>query len=256
MDETPDGIVLGEYGTVVRQHKRWRFWQTVAYIHVSEDGGRSWRRLDFLANEPRNKHAHLVRYSRHGRRILVTDGDNVKRSFWISARKTADQAHVEQGRFDSWFYGGGHTAFCETNEATFLGTDYHGGTNWIVCLRAEDGTATRRILPHPYRRYPVTNMHAVTDGGGAMVFASAVGGLSSRWRSLLFWSGDHGLTWNKLIDYDGIDVGVEILNGSEMRSAALVLSVSVASTNDRRIMIVRPRAGRADHSYPSARDVH
>ena len=124
----------------------------MAYLFLTQDDGESWRRIDHLARN-NVKHLHLVKYSRRFGRLLVTDGDTRKRSYWINSIEKMQAGNFKEGRFDSFTLGGGHTAFAETHNATLLGTDYRIGTNSIICLHPS-GDWSAKMLPSPYRESP------------------------------------------------------------------------------------------------------
>jgi hypothetical protein len=82
IDETPEELVIGEYGIIVDSDRTRSFWKSVSYLYLTHDDGKSWRRIDFLVRSQASKHIHLVKYSRRFGRLLVTDGDKRKRSYW------------------------------------------------------------------------------------------------------------------------------------------------------------------------------
>jgi hypothetical protein len=49
IDETPEGLVIGEYGIIVNVDRTPSFWKSVAYLYSTHDDGKSWRRIDVLA---------------------------------------------------------------------------------------------------------------------------------------------------------------------------------------------------------------
>jgi hypothetical protein len=48
IDETPQGIIIGEYGSIIDSSRTWNIWKSVAYIYITHDDGASWRREDYL----------------------------------------------------------------------------------------------------------------------------------------------------------------------------------------------------------------
>ena len=99
IDETPEGIVIGEYGSIVDRDRIRFHWKSVAYLYLTNDDGKSWRRIDYLARNS-TKHVHLVKYSRRFAQLLVTDGDKPKRSYWIGALDKMESTNFTKGRFD------------------------------------------------------------------------------------------------------------------------------------------------------------
>jgi len=191
IDETPEALVFGEYGSVVEGEPGRPFWRSVAYLYVTRDGGKSWRRNDYFVRSSSNKHIHLVKYSGVFGKLLVTDGDKPKRSYWVGDIDSLEASKFKEGRFDCFCWGGGHTAFAETEKVTLLGTDHQGGTNSIVCLRSS-GDNSAKMLPSPYRQSPVINMYSVTCGTKSVVFASLKSGIRAQWKGALIYSDDGG----------------------------------------------------------------
>jgi hypothetical protein len=174
IDETPQGPVIGDYGNIILRGRTWNLWESVAYLYVTHDVGESWRRFDYFERTGA-KHLHLVRHSRRFGRLLVTDGERRKQSYWISS---IDQ--MKPRRFDSFARGGGHTAFAESESATLLGTDYRIGPNSIICLRSSEDSASARMLSRPCRHSPVLNMVCMGYRAGTITFASLGGSLCDR----------------------------------------------------------------------------
>lgn len=105
---------------------------------------------------------------------------------------------------------GGYTAMAEVNGKILLGTDYMGGTNFIV--KTENlKKFTRKIIPDPYRRGWITNMVVTKDN---RIWATSMYMYSSKNRSILMFSQDEGESWNKVLDYDGTRYLVDIISSS------------------------------------------
>jgi hypothetical protein len=236
IDETPEGLVVGEYGSIVEGNRTPSFWKSVAHLYLTQDHGKSWRRTDYLVRNGASKHVHLVKYSRRFARLLVTEGDRLKRSYWISSFRKLEDGSFNEGRF-GFLLGGGHTAFAETHNATFLGTDHHGGTNLIVCLRS-CGEDRARMLPSPYRRSPVMNMHCIRCGARSIVFASLQSGLRNQWKSALIYSDDDGDSWHRLVEFDGSHGYFSISNGQQRLRSSLVVSFDNFKSKESRTIVI------------------
>lgn len=211
----------------------------MAYLYVTKDDGKSWRCIDYLARN-NVKHVHLVKYSRRFARLVVTDGDKRKQSYWLDPMDEMEERNFKEGRFDSFAWGGGHTAFAESHNATLLGTDYTAGTNSIICLRSSVDSSAR-MLPSPYRRSPVVNMHSISNGAGSITFASLIAPRNN-WSSALIYSDDDGDSWNRLIEFNGRDVNFFIANAQQGVGHSLVISFSDLKSGEIRTFIISSQA--------------
>jgi len=235
IDETPRGLVIGEYGNIIDTSRRWNFWKSVAYLYWSHDDGENWHRVDYLVRNGA-KHVHLVKYSRRFARLLVTDGDKRKRSYWVSLIDQMKPRDFKEARFDSFAWGGGHSAFAETENATLLGTDYRIAPNSIICVRSsEDSTA--RMLSRPYRHSPVLNMLCMKYRAGTITFAYLEGGLCGWCQNALIYSDDDGDSWYRLIEFDEY-VQFYIANAQQGTNRSLVLSFKNTKLGENRTFIV------------------
>ncbi|MCK8494367.1 glycoside hydrolase [Spirosoma sp. RP8] len=216
MTELPDGrLVLGEYGVVRQQNA----WQNLAYVYYSTDQGASWQRSDFLIRDGVNKHVHLVKYSVYLNSLFLTDGDNKKQVWQNRTLSQLDQpAHANGHGWhrlnQSHYQTGGYLSMAELNGNVFFGSDYLGGTNFIVSTT--DGYRfAKQIVPDPYRRSPVMNMLTRrAEAGKTELWAVLHNSISSSTRSLLMFSTDEGKTWTRVIDYDGTQHEIKLVNAS------------------------------------------
>jgi hypothetical protein len=236
IDETPRGLVIGEYANIVASGT-WNYWKSVAYLYSSHDDGESWHRFDYLVRTGA-KHVHLVKYSRRFGRLLVTDGDKRKQSYWVGLIDQMKPRDFKQARFDSFARGGGHTAFAETENATLLGTDYRIAANSIICVHSSEDSSAR-MLPRPYRHSPVLNMLCMTYRAGKITFAYLYGGLCHRCQNALIYSDDDGDSWYRLIEFDNF-VHFSIANAQQGANRSLVLSFSNTKLGENRTFIVSP----------------
>jgi hypothetical protein len=234
IDETPRGLVIGEYANIIASGT-WNYWKSVAYLYLSHDDGESWRRFDYLVRNGA-KHIHLVKYSRRFDRLLITDGDKRKQSYWVGLIDKMKPQDFKEARFDSFALGGGHTAFAETENATLLGTDYRIAPNSIICLRSSEESSAR-MLPRPYRHSPVLNMIRIKYHAGTITFANIYGGLCHRCQNALIYSDDDGDSWYRLIEFDR-HVNFSIANAQQGANRSLVLSFSNSKLGENKTFIV------------------
>jgi hypothetical protein len=119
-----DGFVVGEYG------------EGSARVYLKTDGRYSWS--DPYGNDPRVRHIHAV--FRHRGDVFVSTGD---------AHKYLDRYSIERGdlRFRDRVIRlfGGFTAGCSVRDQLFLGTDFSGRPNYILCLE----TGRKFWFPRP-----------------------------------------------------------------------------------------------------------
>jgi hypothetical protein len=209
--ETPDGtLLIGEY-LVAWNGNKCTFG---AVLYFSTDTGITWQKSDFLRKAKVNKHIHLVRYSPLFKRLILTEGDNKKR-LWAKKDDQYTQESIDD--LANWenftkhhIQMGGYTTMAEINGRIIFGSDYMGGTNFIV-KTTDLKKFTRKVIPDPYRRAWINNMVVSSDN---IIWATLRSGFSSNTRSLLMFSMDDGETWNKVLDYDGTKYFLDIVSSS------------------------------------------
>lgn len=239
IDETPEGlIIIGEYANIIETGRAWNFWKPAPYLYVTHDDGDSWYRCDYLVRTGA-KHVHLVKYSRRFGCLLVTDGDKRKRSYEVDLIAQMKFLDFKRARFDSLACGGGHTAFAETKNATFLGTDYRIASNSIIRVRSPESSINARMVPRPYRHSPVMNMVCLNYRAGTITFAQLQGSLCPRCKNALIYSDDDGDSWCPLIEFDSY-VQLSIAAAQEKANRSLVLSFSNWKIGENRTLIVSP----------------
>jgi BNR/Asp-box repeat protein len=229
MTEAPNRVlILGEYGNVWGRTG----WKNLAYLYFSFDGGETWKKSDFLIRKGINKHVHLVKYSRLLNKMLVADGDN-KKKLWIG--DLPESANIENppwepvNRFHIQM--GGYTSIAENDEKILLGTDYQGGTNFIV--ETSDGEKfTKRIVPDPYRRSPIDNMVQRKSRNGNEVWANLPYSTEGT-KCLLMYTKDGGKSWNRVIEYNRSTHTVWLINSSNEAKDELYYSIKDLMNNDR-----------------------
>ena len=204
MTQLPDHtLLIGEYGSIWHGKK----WQNLAYVYHSSDGGETWQTADFLLRQGVNKHVHLVQYSALLEAVFLMDGDNKKQA-WVNTSLSDFGEQADKQR-NGWqllnthhHQTGGYMCMAETNEAVLFGSDYLGGTNFIVSTT--NGRQFRKVvLPDPYRRSPVMNMVVRQAADGPEVWAVSYSCLTGKAKSLLMCSKDSGKSWSRVIEFDG-----------------------------------------------------
>jgi len=219
-------LFVGEYVNLF--NKKWHF---AAYVYFSIDDGKSWTRTDFLKKKGINKHIHVVKWSVLLGGLLLTDGDNKKKLWfgkfeWSQASKNfilswkdISKRHVNMG---------GYTAVVEADKQVVFGTDYNGGTNFLVST-SNLLRFTRRVVPNPYRRSIFTNMVMTSQNSATQIWALLHGEAGGKMKSLLMMSTDKGQSWNRIIEYDGRVFLIRILNNSRQIQNKLYISIEKSS---------------------------
>jgi hypothetical protein len=222
MTETPNRVLaIGEYGNVWNDTR----WKKLAYLYFSTDDGETWDCSDFLIRQGTNKHVHLVKYSKLLSHMFVADGDN-KKKLWMSAPldSTGCQAlttWTAVNRFHIQL--GGYTSVVETDDELLFGSDYQGGTNFLVSTK--DGrTYDKRIVPDPYRRSPIENMVQRRSANGKEIWANLPYSTSNT-KCLLMCSTDGGSRWRKVIEYDRASHTVWLISSSTEITDRLYISI-------------------------------
>jgi hypothetical protein len=229
MTETPDKtLIIGEYGNVWEKGG----WRRIPYLYFSSDNGETWKRSDFLIGQGTNKHVHVVKYSRLLNKILVADGDNKKR-LWIS--DSIDSFAVENPKWTCvnkfHIQMGGYTSVVEQDGKILFGTDYQGGTNFIV--ETVDGKKfTKKVVPDPYRRSPIDNMVQRKSKRGFEIWANLPYSTAST-RCLLMYTMDNGKSWNKVIEYNRANHAVWLISSSNEMTDELYFSIEDLKNNSR-----------------------
>lgn len=227
--ETPNKVLLaGEYGNIWDKAG----WRKLAYIYISFDDGKTWKTSDFLIQQGTNKHVHIVKYSRILNKVMVADGDNYKK-LWLS--DPLDETDFNKPNWNPvtkfHIQMGGYTAVVESNEKILFGTDYQGGTNFLV--ETKDGrNFSKKIIPDPYRRSPIDNMVLRKSKTGDEIWANLPFSTPNT-KCLLMYTADNGKTWNKVFEYNRSTHTVWLINSSTELSDELYFSVEDLKTNER-----------------------
>lgn len=229
MTETPNQtLVIGEYGNIWDQSG----WRILAYLYFSTDDGVTWRTSDFLIQQGTNKHVHIVKYSPLLNRLMVADGDNYKK-LWVSAPLDKFDLNNPQWHAVNRFHiqMGGYTAVVESQGKVFFGTDYQGGTNFLV--ESTDGQHfTKKVIPDPYRRSPIDNMVLRKAKHGTEIWANLPFSTANS-RCLLMYSADGGQSWHRVIEYNRATHTVWLTSSANEPTDTIYFSVENTQNNHR-----------------------
>jgi hypothetical protein len=240
--ETPDGtLIVGEYGNVWDKGG----WRKLAYMYFSTDDGQTWEKSDYLIKQGTNKHVHVVKYSQLLDRLLVADGDNYKK-LWISG--PLEQFNIREPQLTAvnrfHIQMGGYTSFAESDGRVLFGTDYQGGTNFLV-MTTDGARYTSKVVPDPYRRSPVDTMVLRKSKEGTEIWANLPFSTANT-KCLLMYSADNGQTWHRVFEYDSAAHKVWLLNSSDTTPETLYFSVQNLRTGDRVVYEATDRCSTAD----------
>ncbi len=219
MTQIPDGrLFVGEYGNVAKEG----LWANIAYIYGSSDLGKTWQRSDFLKKQGVNKHVHMIKYSHLLDRLILADGDN-KKQLWIS--KPLENFNFSQNPWNlvTKFHiqMGGYTSMVETDSKMILGTDYLGGTNFLV--ETQDGkNFTKKVIPDPYRRSPVHDLIR----RGSEIWSVLNNPNSKDAKCLLMVSSNEGKSWRRVIEYDGTKHLIMINSGDTKSPSSISFAIT------------------------------
>jgi hypothetical protein len=208
MTETNDNtLLIGEYGNVSENQR----WKAVAYIYRSNDNGISWESSDFLIKQGVNKHVHIIKYIKRINAVIVSNGDNKKQIWQCFLPNQKQKTEGIVWRLINKFHiqTGGYMSVIETKDKIIFGTDYQGGTNFII----ESNDCERFIkfaIPDPYRRSPIFYMSGRMLNNDCEIWALLVPCVEVGSKGLLMCSRDQGKSWIKVIEYDGLKYDIKI----------------------------------------------
>jgi len=232
MTETPTGtLIIAEYGNLWDEKQN--RWTKLAYLYFSSDEGETWERSDFLIKKGTNKHVHLVKYSKLFNKVFMADGDNYKRLWVTDALNASDLNNPDNWKSLTKFHiqMGGYTSVVEGDEKIVFGTDYQGGTNFLV--ETKDGkTFKKMVVPDPYRRSPIDNMVQRKSKNGQEIWANLPYSTANT-KCLLMYTADSGASWNKVFEYNRATHKVWLISSSNEIADELYLSIENSKNSDR-----------------------
>ena len=229
MTETPNKTLVGaEYGNIYDKNG----WKKLAYLYYSSDDGETWKTSDFLIQKGTNKHVHIVKYSPLLNKLMMADGDNYKKLWLSDSLDVSDPANPDWKPVNKFHIQmGGYTSVVESDGRIFFGTDYQGGTNFIV--ESTDGkNFTKKIVPDPYRRSPIDNMVLRKSKRGNEIWANLPFSTANT-KCLLMYSADDGKSWHKVFEYNRSTHTVWLVSSSNEIAEALYFSVEDSKNNTR-----------------------
>lgn len=211
MTETKEHLLfIGEYGNIAYHNN----WKNVANLYFSFDYGETWIKSDVLKHKGVKTHVHLVKFCKKLNKLIITDGDNLKK-IWICDTSELNcyndiklnlinKHHIQLG---------GYTSMVEIGDNIIFGSDYLGGTNYIVKTN-DMKTFEKNIIPDLYRRSMVINLILRKSGNNTELWANLFNMISDKTRSLIMYSLDKGKNWNKFIEYNGLKYNLALISSS------------------------------------------
>lgn len=224
--ELPDGtLLLGEYASIWQDNH----WMNLAHLYISKDSGYRWKSSDFLKRQGVNKHIHLVKFSPLLNQVFLTDGDN-RKQLWRN-ETLVNYAELAGQNRDGWqlinrfhWQMGGYTSMLDYGKGVVFGTDYLGGTNFLVYTN--DGRTFRKeVMPNPYRRSPVINMVSRRVGDKTELWALLHNSVVPGQSCLLMYSTNNGESWHRFIEYDGRHHEIQLVSSSVSGSDELLFCI-------------------------------
>ncbi len=213
-------VFIGEYGNVAKDGA----WMNVANIYKSQDDAKSWQKSDFLKKKGVNKHIHMIKYSKILKRVFLTDGDNLKK-LWISEKegdfdidkewKLVNRFHIQMG---------GYTSMCESLDKIYLGTDYLGGTNFLVATK-DLKRFEKKVIPDPYRRSPIMNLKKL-DSKKSSIWAILHNPISSKTRCVLIYKKEGQDCWRRVLEYDGTVHEIQLNSDTNSKQKSIFFALT------------------------------
>jgi hypothetical protein len=124
---------------------------------------------------------------------------------------------------------GGHTSIIEEDKKLFFGTDYLGGTNFI--LETNDlRKMKKQIIPDPYRRSMVESMIKIRIATNEQMWVNIKSSVFNS-KCLVMYTVNGRKTWNKYIEYNGSLFGITFCCSSNKEIAETYFNFSNVNNN-------------------------
>lgn len=220
---TPEILLIGEYSNIWDKKSGWK---NASNLYISYDEGLNWESTNFLKKNGVNKHIHIVKYIKEHGILVLTDGDNKKQLWTITLNgnlnlkeyffrvenwKLLTKKHIELG---------GYSAILELGNSTILGTDYYGGTNFLV--ETNDFIKfDKKVIPNPYRRGFFESFTKSND----IIWASIHPPNFKNSKGLLMYRTIHSDIWYKLMEYECNDYKIDVISKSLVEQNYLFFSI-------------------------------
>ena len=151
--------------------------------------------------------------------LILSEGDNKKR-IWITKSSTNLNATSNISE-DGWkkvnkyhIQKGGHTAMVELNGKIIFGSDYMGGTNFLISTK-DMLRFNEKVVLNPHRRCLFRRMLVrINKGGQSEIWANLNFEYGRGVKCLIMVSLDSGETWKKVIQYNGKQFKVRLISDS------------------------------------------
>ena len=159
------GIAADQYGNlVVAEYKHDALGTSGAYLYVRRPGEGCWTTVSTLARRV-DKHCHIVVFDSESQVFYVTSGDTRKMLARLDLR--GSQAKLDILSAGAWKTGG-YMCAAPWEGGLMCGTDYTGGTNYLVSIR-DSSIRGKEVLRNPFRRSIVGSIEAT---GAHLLFAA------------------------------------------------------------------------------------
>lgn len=225
MTETATNILLiGEYDNLWKENKGWI---NTSKIYFSFNDGVSWSNTDFLAQNGVNKHVHMIKYLTNIDKLILTDGDN-KKQLWVNKTNMIFNKKSMNGNSEGWklhtkyhFQTGGYITSLEVNDYVILGTDYLGGTNFLIKTR-DFNIFEKKIIPDPYRKGIISALNKTDE----IIWAVITPPEFNSSKGLLMCTTSFSRPWIKIIEFDLSICDLKMISDTNQQNCSLFFSIT------------------------------